>query len=99
MPRYVDYHIGVDILDLRIDMLAEIIYALILQAHTVEHSLWCLCHSGIVIALARLQRGALYNNAAYLVKRYKIGKLQSVTKSSRGCHHGILEFQMMYIYA
>lgn len=48
-------HIRVDVLNLRIDILNEIVDTLILQTHTVEHALGRLGHSRIVVALAGME--------------------------------------------
>ena len=77
---YVHYHIGVDILYLRIYVLTEIVNALVLQSHTVEHSRCRLCHSRIVVALSRMQGGALHDNAAYLTKFHEISIFRTVSE-------------------
>ena len=92
-------HVCVDVLNLRIDVLAEIVYTLVLQAHTIEHTLRGLSHTGIVVALARIECGALNDDATYAVERHEVGKLQSISECSRCGHHGILQFQTAYFNA
>ena len=94
----VHQHIGLDVLHFRINMLTEIIHALVLKSHTVEHALGSLGHTGVVVALARLQRGAFHDDAANLTEVYEVGKFNAVAKRARGSHHGILQFQFSYLY-
>ena len=94
----VDNHIGVNILDLRIDVFAEVINALVLKAHTVEHAHRRLSHARIVVALTWMQSGSLHDDTAQLVERHKILKLKSIAEGARGRHHGILQLQILYLY-
>ena len=83
---------------LGINMLTEIIHALILQAYAVQHTLWRLCHSRIVIALTRFQCSTLYYDTTNTFKIYKILELQTIAKRTRGSHHRVLHFQSPNIY-
>ena len=67
MSTHIDYHIGVDILYLRIDVLDEIIHSLVLQTHTVEHPRGGLRHAGIVVSFPMLERGTLDYDAPQFV--------------------------------
>ena len=95
---HVDNHVGVNVLYLRIYMLAEIVHALVLQAHAVEHSAGGFGHTRIVVALARMQRSAFHDDAADAVEGHEVGKFQSVAKRSRCGHHGIFQAQSFYFY-
>ena len=77
-------------------MLAEIVDALVLKAHAVEHALGRLHHSRIVVTLARLQRSSLHDNTANLTQVHEIGKFHAIAESARSRHHGILQFQSSY---
>ena len=91
-------HIGIDVLNLRIDVLAEVLHTLVLKSHTVEHSLWSFSHAWIVISLAWFQGSTLYDDTSDFLQRNEISKLQSVAESSRCSHHWILQLQILYIY-
>ena len=95
---YIDNHVGVDVLYLRIDVLAEVVDTLVLQTDAVEHTLCCLSHTRIVVALARIERSALNDDATYAVERYEVGEFEAVAECSRCGHNGILEFQTAYFY-
>jgi hypothetical protein len=95
---YVDDIITASGQQLGIDVLAEIVDTLILESHTVEHALRGLGHAWIVVALARLQRGALHNDATNLTEIYKVLKLKTIAKCSRGGHHRIFQLECAYIY-
>ena len=94
----VDNHPRVDILNLRIDVGAEIIDTLVLQPHTVEHTRSDFGHTGIVVALAWTQGGSFDDNAANLMQRHEVGKLQSIPESARCGHYRVGEFQVIYLY-
>ena len=79
-------------------MLAEVVDALVLQAHAVEHAPAGLSHARIVVTLARLERSTLHDNASDFIQRHEILKLQPVAKRTRGCHHGILQPQVSYVH-
>ena len=96
---YVDNHIGVDILNLRIDVLAEVVYTLVLQTYAVEHTLGCFCHTWVVVALSWIERGTLDDDAADAVEWHKVGKLQTISECSRCGHYGILQLQTAYFNA
>ena len=74
----IDDEVGVDILDLGIDVLAEVIDALVLQSDAVEHTAGGLVHAWVVIALAVVEGGALDDDGAYLVEWYEVLKLYAV---------------------
>ena len=99
IARYIDNHIGFDVLYLRIDMLAEVINTFVLQAYTVEHTLCRLRHSGIGIALAGLQGGALDDNTSQLTQVYEVLIFYSVAKGTAGCQHGVDKVQACYVYS
>ena len=79
-------------------MLTEIIHALVLQTHAVQHPLRRLCHSWIVVTFTRFQGSALHDDAANLFQIYKVLKLKTIAKRTRGGHHGVLHLQRPYIY-
>ena len=95
---YIDNHIGVDVFNLRIDVLAEVVDTLVLQTNAVEHTLCCLSHTRIVVALARIERSALNDDATYAVEWHEVGEFEAVAECSRCGHNGILEFQTAYFY-
>ena len=95
---HVNDNVCIDVLHLRIDVLAEVVDTFVLQAHTVQHATGRLCHARIVIALTRMQRCSFHDDTANLIKWHKILKLQPITKRSRCCHHRILHRQLSYIY-
>ena len=72
-------------------MLTEIVDTLVLKAHTIEHALGCLCHTGIIVTFTGMQRCTLDNDATQAIKGDEISKLQPVAKGARGCHYGILQ--------
>ena len=74
MSAHVDNHIGINVLDLRINVRAEILHTLVLQTYAVEHALRRFSHTRIVVSLARLQGSALHDNTANLLQRNEIGK-------------------------
>ena len=90
---FIDNDIGVKIFDSWINCLNEIVDAFVLESDAVEHSHRRLSHTGIVVALARMQRRALHDNAAQLVKGHEILKLKAIAEGARGGHHGILQPQ------
>lgn len=94
----IDDEVRIDILNLWIDVLTEIVYALILQSHTIKHSLRCFDHTGIIVALSRRLCGSLYDDGAYLFQRHQVLELQAVTERSTGGHHGVGELQLIYSY-
>ena len=79
-------------------MLTEIVNTLILQSYAVEQTLGGLYHSGVVVALAGMEGGALDNDATDAVQRQEIGKFHSVAEGSGGCHNGVLKLQRTYIH-
>ena len=70
-----------------------------MQSDTVEHTLCCLSHTWVRIALTMQESGALYDDSAYLVERYEILKLNAITEGAGCCHHGILQVEITYINA
>ena len=74
MSAHVDNHIGINVLNLRINVRAEILHTLVLQTYAVEHALRRFSHTRIVVSLARLQGSALHDNTANLLQRNEIGK-------------------------
>ena len=95
----IDNHIGVDVLNLRVDVLAEIVDTLVLQSHTVQHALCRLGHTGIVIALACMEGSAFDDDASQTVQGYEVLKLQPVAESPARRHHWVLQRQCAYIYS
>ncbi len=96
---YIDNNVGVIALDGRVDVLAKIGNALVLQADAVEHARRCFGHARIVVAFARTKRRAFHYDAAQTVDIKKIFKFRSVTKRSGSCHHGIFQIQRGYLYS
>ena len=90
-------HVGADILNLRIDMLAEVIHTLVLKTYAIEHSLCRLCHTGIGISLAGLQRSAFDDDTANIFQVHEILELQTVAECSAGGHYGIAELKACYV--
>ena len=95
---HVNDDVRADIFDFRIDVTAEIVHPFVLQPHTIEHSRSGFHHTRVVVALAGMQGGAFHDDAAQLMKWYKIGKLWSVAKRPGSGHHGILQLQSIYLY-
>ena len=98
MSGHVDQHIGLQILQLRINLFTEIIGSLVLQSHTVEHARRGFRHARIIVAFARCQSGSLDNKPAQAVQVNKIGELQAVAKGAGSRHHGIFQIQSAYLY-
>ena len=94
----VDNHIGVDILNLGIDMLSKVVDTFVLQTHAVEHTRRGLGHAGIVVALTGVERGALHDDGSEAVERNEVLKLKPVAEGARGGHHGVLQLQAPYIH-
>ena len=97
VARHVHHHLGGQRLHLGIDMSAEVIHALVLQPHAVEHPLRRFGHTGIGVALAWMQGGTLHDNASQLTEVNQVGVLEAVTKRAAGGHHGILERETAYM--
>ena len=86
----VDDDVGVNVLDRRVDVVAEIIDAFVLQSHAVEHSFRRLHHARIVVAFAGVERRTFDDNAANAVEGHEIGKFKTVAERAGGGHDGIL---------
>ena len=78
----VDNHIGIDVLNLRIDVLTEIIDTLVLKPYAVEHAAGCLGHTGVIIALTGTEGSALDNDAANAVEGHQVGELQPIAEGA-----------------
>ena len=84
--------------NLRIDVLAEVVGPLVLQPHAVEHARSRFGHARIVVALARLERGAFHDDGSYFFQRHEILKLQPIAEGAASRHHGIGQPQLIYLY-
>ena len=78
-------------------MLTEIVNALVLQPHAVQHTAGRLCHPWVIVALAWFERRALHNDASDTVERDQVGKLQTIAKGARSRHHRVLQPQFSYL--
>ena len=78
-------------------MLGKILNALVLEAHTIQHSARSLGHTRIVIALSRLIGRTLHDDTAYATKVHYILELNAVTKRPACRHHRITKLKPSYI--
>ena len=98
MSRNIDNHICINVLNLRIDVFAEIIHTFVLQSHTIEHALWSFSHTRIIITLTRFQSSTFHDNTTDFFQWYEIGKFQTISECAGSCHYRVLQLQIMYIY-
>ena len=96
---HIHNHIGVDVLNLRINVLAEIIHSLVLQSNAVEHSRCGLSHTRIRISLTRVQCGSLNDDTTQVFQIDEICKLQTVAECTGSGHHRILQIQSSNLYS
>ena len=79
--------------NLGIDVIYEIIHALVLKAYGIQHSRRRLGHARIRIALTRLERGAFHDKTAQTVQVDKICELLAVAEGARCRKYRIFQFQ------
>ena len=63
-------------------MFTEVVHTFILQAHAIEHASSRLRHTGIVVALTRIQGRSLDDDATQLIEGYEVLELQSIAESA-----------------
>ena len=95
---YVHYHFRAIAAQAGVYVLDKVVYAFVLQAHSVEHARRSFGHSGVGVALARGKSGTLDYESAKAVKVYKVGEFLAVTKGARGGEHRILQLQRAQFY-
>ena len=93
----IDDEMRVDVLDLGIDVVAEILHPFVLQPDTVEHSLWRFCHAWIVVAFSMMECGAFDDDGSYVFEVDEVGIFHSISERARSGHDGVLELEFTYI--
>ena len=93
---HVDYHLRVYLAYLGIDGFAEVLYALVLQAHAVEHAAWGFGHTGVVVALAGQEGGSLHYDATYGGEVHHVLEFYAVAEGATGRHYGVLHLKGPY---
>ena len=98
-PRNIHNHVGLDVLDLGIDVVCKIVHALVLKPHRIQHPHGSFCHARIRVSLPRQKCGSFDDDSAYIFQIDEILKLQSITECTRCRHHRIRHIQLANVYA
>ncbi len=81
--RHIHHYLGVKRLEFRIYLCGEMLHALVLKPHSVQHTRGRFSHTGVGIAFARLKRRALDYKAAKTLQIEEISVFKSVAECTR----------------
>ena len=80
-------------------MVYEIMHALVLQSHGIEHTHGRFGHTRIRVSFPMMERGTLHDDASDFLQVDEILELQSISECTRCGHDRVRHVQFTDVYA